>query len=135
MTVAAPARGHDPRVAMLEVTEERMVELAGAKVARGADRIERAYGWEVERILAGVRAALAVAGSIVALAITAVFERAVGPWQILITVMALGGALAAVLYQYARLRRLCGNYLESLSRFAVVQRTMEIDRWIRSPSP
>lgn len=112
---------------MLEVTEERMAELARAQVARGADRIERAYSWEVERVLAGLRAALAVAGSIVALVIAAVFQQAAGPWQILITVMALGGTLAAVLYQHARLRRLYGNYLESLSRFAVVQRTMEID--------
>ena len=120
---------------MLEVTEERMVEFARAKVDRGADRIERAYGWEVERLLAGVRAALAVAGSIVALVIAAVFEKAVGPWQILITVAVLSSSLAAVLYQHARLRRLYGNYLESLCVFALVQRTTEIDRWIRSPSP
>jgi hypothetical protein len=119
---------------MLDVTEERTVELAGAKVDRGADRIERAYGWEVERILAGVRAALAVAGSIVAPVVAAVFENVVGPWQIFITVAVLGGSLSAVLYQHARLRRLYGNYLESLSLFAVVQRTTEIDRWIRSPS-
>jgi hypothetical protein len=120
---------------MPEVTEERIIELATAKVERGADRIERVYGWEAERIVAGLRAALAVAGSIVALVIASVFENAVGPWQILITLAVLAGSLGAVFHRHARLRRLYGNYLESLRLFAVVQRTAEIDRWIRSRSP
>ena len=34
---------------MAEITKERTIELAAAKVDRGADRIERVYGWEVER--------------------------------------------------------------------------------------
>jgi predicted membrane protein len=114
---------------MDEITKERTIDLATAKVERGADRIERVYSWEVERILAGVRAALAVAGSIVGLILAAVFEEVghAGLWQILAAVAALGGSFGAVIYHYVRLRRLYGNYLESLRRFAVVERAAETD--------
>jgi hypothetical protein len=114
------------------ITDERMIELATAKVARGADRIERVYSWEVERMLAGMRAALAVAGSIIGLIVAASFEE-IGPaglWQILVAVAALGGSFGAVAYCYARLRRLYGNYVASLSRFALVEQTVETERWI-----
>jgi hypothetical protein len=113
---------------MFEITEGRAIELATAKVDRSADRIERVYGWEVERILAALRAALAVAGSIVGLTLAAVFEGTapVGPRQILAALVALGVSLGAVVFLYAKLGRLYGNYLESLRLFAVVQRTVEI---------
>lgn len=79
-----------------------------------------------------VRAALAVAGSIVAVAVAAVFEEVgrFGARQIVIGVAVLGVSFGAVVYQGARLRRLYGKYLESLHLFAVVQRAEESDRWI-----
>jgi hypothetical protein len=119
---------------MLELSEERMIELATAKVDRGTDRIERIYGWEVERILTGLRAALAVAGTIVGLALAAIFEGLgrVGLWQILVVVAACGLAFGAVLFLYAKLGRLYGNYLKSLRLFALVQRPVETDPWIPS---
>jgi hypothetical protein len=75
---------------MAERDEEWMIELAAAKVDHGADRIERIYSWEVERLLAVVRAALAVAGSIIAVAGAAVSRKSEGwapgrsssPWQL-----------------------------------------------------
>jgi hypothetical protein len=114
---------------MPEVTDERTIELATAKVERGTDRIERVYGWEVERILAGLRAALAVAGSIVGLVVAAVLGTIgqAGLWQILVAVAALGCSFGVAVYHYARLRRLYGNYVESLKRFTVVERVMEAD--------
>lgn len=119
-------------VAMVGITDERTIVLARAKVDRGAERIERVYGWAVEGILAVVRAALAVAGSIVGVAIAAVFGEVgqVGARQIVIAVAALGVSFGIVAYQYARLRRLYGNYLESLLLFAVVQGPEETDSWI-----
>ena len=122
---------------MAAFTEEWTIELAKAKVDRGADRIERVYGWEVERLLAGVRAALAVAGSVVGLAIAAVFQEVarVGPWQILFSVAALGVSLGVAVFLYLKLRRLYGSYLQSLRVFAVVQQPTETDQWIRSRSP
>jgi hypothetical protein len=117
---------------MAETNEEWTIELAAAKVDRGADRIERVYGWAVEGILATLRAALAVAGSIVVVAVAAVFDEVgrVGARQIVIAVAALGASVGAVIYQYARLRRLYGNYLKSVRLLAVVQRPEETDRWI-----
>jgi hypothetical protein len=131
------AAADDDGAAMFKITEERMFELAMADVDGGADRIEQVYQWEVERILAGVRAALGAAASIVAIALAAFFEEVgrVGPRQILITAAAFGVSFGAVAYQYAKLRRLYGNYLESLRFFAVVQRAVEIDGWIPSRSP
>jgi FtsH-binding integral membrane protein len=117
---------------MAETDEDWTIELAAAKVDRGADRIERVYSWAVEGILAVVRAALAVAGSIVGVAIAAVFEEVgrVGARQIVIAVAGLCISSGVVLYQYARLRRLYGNYLESLHLFTVVQVREETDSWI-----
>jgi hypothetical protein len=115
---------------MAEANEEWTIELATAKVDRGADRIERVYGWAVEGILAALRAALAVAGAIVVVVIAAVFDEVgrVGARQIVIAVAGLGASVGAVVYQYARLRRLYGNYFKSLQLFAVVQRPEETDR-------
>jgi hypothetical protein len=117
---------------MAATSEEWTIELATAKVDRGADRIERVYGWAVEGILAALRAALAVAGSIIVMAVAAVFDEIgqVGARQIVIAVAALGASVGAVVYQYARLRRLYGNYLESVRLLAVVQGPKETDRWI-----
>ena len=113
------------------MTRAQLVELARADVS--ADRIDRVYGWRVERMLAMVWAALALAASILALIVATVFEGVVrfGTWQIVVAAMALGASLGAVVFLYARLGRLFGNYLESLGAFAVVQRTEETDRWIR----
>jgi hypothetical protein len=115
--------------AMTMLTEEWTIELATAKVDRAADRIERLYGWEVERILAAMRAALAVAGTIVGLALAAVFEGPgrVGSWQILVVVAAFGLAFGAFVFLYAKLGSLYGNYLKSLRLFALVQRRLETD--------
>ena len=115
--------------AMVEITKARTIALATAKVERGADRIERVYGWEVERILAAVRAALAVAGSTFGLTLAAVLGEvgSVGPWQILLAMAALGASFGAVVYQAAKLRRLYGNYLKSVRLFTVVQRGVETD--------
>jgi hypothetical protein len=120
--------------AMTVLTEEWTIELATANVERGADRIERLYGWEVERILAAMRAALALAGTIVGLALAAVFEGPgrISPWQILVVVAAFGVAFGAIVFLYAKLGRLYGNYLKSLRLFALVQRPVEPDRWIPS---
>jgi hypothetical protein len=109
------------------MTRAQLVELARADVS--ADRIDRVYGWRVERMLAVVRATLALAASILALVVAAVFEGAarLGPWQIVVAVTALGASLSSVVFLYARLGRLFGNYLESLSLFAVVQRAEETD--------
>jgi hypothetical protein len=112
------------------MTKAQLVELARADVS--ADRIERVYGWRVERMLAVVRAALTLAASILALVVAAVFEGAApfGAWQVVVAGIALGVSLGAVVFLYAKLGRLFGNYLESLGFFAVVQRTQETDRWI-----
>ena len=117
-------------IAGVAITKAQLVELARADVS--ADRIERVYGWRVERMLALVRAALALAASILALVVAAVFEEAArfGPWQIFVAATGLGASLGAIVFLYARLGRLFGNYLESLGLFAVVQRTEETDRWI-----
>jgi hypothetical protein len=66
------------------------------------------------------------------MAIAAVFDEVgqVGARQIVIAVAALGASVGAVIYQYARLRRLYGNYLKSVRLLAVVQRPKETDRWI-----
>jgi hypothetical protein len=121
---------------MAEITKERTIELAAVKVDRGADRIERVYGWEVERILLGMRAALAVGGSIIGLVIAAVFGEAgrVGPWQILVGLAALGVSVGVLVFLHAKLGRLYGNYLESLHLFAVVQRG-ESEPWTPSRLP
>jgi hypothetical protein len=136
VTVAAPAGGDDPAVAVLTITEERLIELAAANVDRGADRIEQVYGWEVERVLAGVRATLAVAGSIVAFVVAAVLEEVgqVGARQITIALTGLCVTFGVVGYQHVKLRRLYGNYLQSLRVFTLVQQPEETDRWIHSPS-
>jgi hypothetical protein len=75
---------------------------------------------------------LMLSGSILGLAVAALFEEnaPVGPWQILVAATALGASLGAVVFLYAKLGRLFGNYLESLRLFAVIQRAEEIDRWI-----
>ena len=114
---------------MIEITEERMVEVAMAKVERGADRIEQVYGWEIERLLVGLRAALAVTGSIVGLIVAAVFGAVghAGLERILVGVAALGLSFGVSAYQRARLHRLYGNYLESLGRFALLEQMMEND--------
>jgi len=122
---------------MPETTKGWTIELATANIDRGADRIERVYGWEVERVFMGVRAVLAVAGSTVGLVIAAVFGEAgrVGPWQILVTAAALGVSVGALVFLHAKLGRLYGNYLESLHLFAVVQRGGEDDPWMPSRLP
>jgi hypothetical protein len=114
------------------MTKEQLVQLARADIDRSADRIERLYGWEVERLLTVARAALVLAGSILGLVVAALLETSapVGPWQILVAATALGASLIAVVFLYARLGRLFGSYLESLRLFAVVQRAEETDRWI-----
>src|SRR5436305_970726 len=111
------------------MTRAQLIELARADIS--ADRIERVYGWRVERMLAVVRAALTLAASIAALVVAAVFEEAArfGPWQIFVAATAFGASLGAVIFLYAKLGRLFGNYLESLGLFAVVQRTKDTDRW------
>ena len=137
MTVAPTAADDDRRMATAEITDERAIELARARVDRGADRIERVYSWEVERILVGVRAALAGVAAIVGVLLSTLFQGAgrLGPWKILIAVAALSVTLGAVAFLYAKLGRLYDNYLESLRHFAVVQRQEETDRWIPSRSP
>jgi hypothetical protein len=114
-----------------------MIELAAAKVDRGADRIEQVYSWEIERVLTGVRAALAVGGSIVGLIIATVFGGAgrVEPWQVLVAVAAFGVSVGALVFLHTKLGRLYGNYLESLHLFAVVQRGGESDPWMPSRLP
>jgi hypothetical protein len=121
-------------VAMSDITKEWTIELATAKVERGSDRIERLYGWEIERVLTGMRALLAVGGSTVGLVIAAIFGEAgrVGPWQIVVAVAALGVSLGALVYLHAKLGRLYGNYLESLHLFAVLQRGEESRPWMPS---
>jgi hypothetical protein len=129
VTAAAPAADDDRAVAMGERAEEWTIELATAKVDRVEDRIERVYAWEVERLLVGVRAALAAAGSLVVLVVAAAFEEParLGPWQILTIVMALGASLGVIAFLYAKLGRLYGNYLESLLLVSLVQPTVETD--------
>jgi hypothetical protein len=119
---------------MAQITKEQTIELATANVDRGVDRIERIYGWEVERVLMGMRAALAVGGSIVGFVIGAVFGESgrVGPWQILVALAALTVSGGVLVFLHAKLGRLYGNYLESLHLFAVVQRGGETDQWMRS---
>jgi hypothetical protein len=119
------------------ITDERAIELAWAKVDRGPDRIERVYSWEVERILVGIRAALAVVAAVVGVLLTTLLQGTgrFGPWQILSAAASLGVSLGAVAFLYAKLGRLYGNYLKSLRHFAVVQRQEENDRWIPSRSP
>jgi len=79
-----------------------------------------------------VRAVLTLAASILGLVLAAILEDGarLGPWQILVGATALGASLGAVVFLYAKLGRLLGNYLESLHLFAVVQRPEETDRWI-----
>jgi hypothetical protein len=127
VTVAAPAGGNDRGVGM---TKAQLIELARADVS--ADRIERVYGWRVEWMLAVVRAALALAASILGLVVATVFEEAArfGPWQIFVAATGLVASLSAVVFLHAKLGRLFGNYLESVGLFAVVQRPEETDRWI-----
>src|SRR2546429_8539149 len=95
--------------------KDQLVQLARDDVDRGADRIERLYGWEVERLLTVVRAALALAGSILGVAVAALFEEnaPAALWQIHVATTALGASLGAVVFLYTRPRRLVGNYLES----------------------
>lgn len=83
-------------------------------------------------MLAVVRAALALTASIIALVVAVVFEGAVrfGAWQIVVATTTLGSSLGTVVFLYAKLGRLFGNYLESLGLFALVQRPEETDRWI-----
>ena len=133
MTVAAPAGGDDPGVAM---TREQVVELARVDVDRNADRIDRIYGWRVERLLMTLRATLVVAGSILGAWPAAVFARAEQPamWQVAIAAAGLVGSFSGVIYQNARLDRLYDNYLESLRLLAVVEGLRERDEWIRTRS-
>jgi hypothetical protein len=114
---------------MAAITEARTIEFATANIERGEDRIEQVYQWEVERILAGLRAALAVAGSIFGVAVAAIFGEVgrVGPWPLLVVVAAFGVSLGAAVFLYAKLGRLYGNYLESLLLFSLVQRRVETD--------
>jgi predicted membrane protein len=114
---------------MAAITEDRTIELATANVERAADRIEQVYQWEVERMLAGLRAALAIAGSIFGVALAALFGEVGrgGPWPPLVIVGAFGVSLAAAVFLYAKLGRLFGNYLESLLLFSLVERRVETD--------
>jgi hypothetical protein len=70
-----------------------------------------------------------VAGSIVALVVAAVLQDVgqVGDWQIAIALAAVCATFAVVGYQHAKLRRLYGNYLESLRVFTLVQQSEETD--------
>jgi hypothetical protein len=71
------------------------------------------------------------------LIIAAVFGEAgqVGRWQILAGVAILAVSIGALAFLSTKLRRLYGNYLESLRVLAVVQRPEETDLWIPSPLP
>jgi hypothetical protein len=128
VTVTAAA-ADDDRQWMLEITEDQMIELATARVDRGVDRLEQVYSWDVERVLVGMRAALAVAASVAGVLLTAIFREAarMGPSQILIALAALGLSTGVAARQSAKLGRLYGNYLESLRLFAVVQRMVDLD--------
>ena len=133
MTIAAPPGGDDRRVAM---TKEQVVELARLNVERSADRIDRVYGWQVERVLTTLRATFVFAGAILGAWFAAVFARAERPamWQVVIGAAGLGVSFAGVLYQNAQLDRLYDNYFESLRLLGVVQPAREGDEWIRSQS-
>ena len=133
MTVAAPGGGDDRGVTM---TREQVVELARVDVERSADRIDRFYGWQVERLLTTLRATLVVLGSILGAWLAAVFARAEQPamWQVAVAAAGLAGSFGGVIYQNAQLDRLYDNYLESLRLLAVVQGLRERDEWIRSQS-
>ena len=118
------------------MTREQVVDLARVDVEGTADRIDRVYGWRVERVLTTLRATLVLAGSIVGAWFAAVFARAeqVGTWQGVIAATGLAGALAAVIYQRAQLDRLSEDYLESLRTLGLVERERGTDKWIRSRS-
>jgi hypothetical protein len=133
VTVAAPAGGDDRGVAM---TREQIVELARVDVEGSADRIDRIYGWRVERILTTMRATLVLTGSIVGAWLTAVFASGeqIGRWQNVIAVAGLAGSFVAVIYQRAQLERLSDGYLKSLHTLGLVQRDRGTDEWIRSRS-
>jgi hypothetical protein len=93
------------------MTREQVVELARLDVERSTDRIDRVYGWQVERILTTMRATFVLAGSII------------GAWL-----------AAAVIYQRAQLERLLEDYLQSLRTLGLLQRERGTERWIRSRS-
>lgn len=133
MTVAAPAGGDDRGVTM---TREQVVELARVDVERSADRIDRVYGWRVERVLTTMRATFVLGGSIVGAWLTAVFasDEQIGRWQNVIAVAGLAGSFAAAIYQRAQLERLSDDYLQSLHTLGLVQRDRGTDEWIRSRS-
>lgn len=131
MTVTAPTGGDDRGV-----TREQVAELARVDVERSADRIDRIYGWRVERVLTMLRATFVVAGSILGTWLAAVFARPEQPamWQLVVAAVGLVGSFAGVIYHSARLDRLYDNYLESLRLLAVVQRPRKREEWIRSAS-
>jgi hypothetical protein len=133
VTVAAPAGRDDRNVAM---TKEQVVELARIDVERSADRIDRVYGWHVERILTTMRATFVLAGSIVGAWLGAVFTGSghVGKWHGVIAATGLAGSFAAVIYQRAQLERLSEGYLQSLRTLRLVQRERGTDKWIHSRS-
>ena len=118
------------------MTKEQVVELARLDVEGSADRIDRIYGWRVERLLTTMRATFVLAGSIIGAWFAAVFARGeqIGRWQNVIAVTGLAGALAAVIYQRALLERLSEDYLQSLYTLGLVQREQGTDEWIRSRS-
>jgi hypothetical protein len=133
VTIAALAGGDDRGVAM---TMEQVVELSRVDVERSADRIDRVYGWRVERVLTTMRATFVLAGAIIGAWFAPVFARAeqVGKWQGIIAAAGLAGSLAAVIYQRALLERLSEGYLQSLRTLSLVQPERGTDKWIHSRS-
>jgi hypothetical protein len=133
VTVAPPAGGDDRNVTM---TREQVVELARVDVERSADRIDRIYGWRVERLLTTMRATFILAGSIIGAWLGAVFTGGgqVGKWQGAIAATGLAGSFAATIYQRAQLERLSEGYLQSLRTLRLVQRERGTDKWIHSRS-
>ena len=118
------------------MTREQVVELARVDVERSADRIDRVYGWRVERVLTTMRATFVLAGSIIGAWLTAVFASGgqIGRWQNVIAVAGLASSFAAVIYQRALLERLSEDYLQSLHTVGLVQREQGTGKWIRSRS-
>jgi hypothetical protein len=136
VTLTAVAADDDRPWRWLRSPRNRSSRYATAKIGGGEDRIERVYRWQFERALAAVRAAFVAAGWILAGALTAIIRGGVpfASWRTLIVATALVGSVAVAVCQYVRLGRLYGKYLESLRVFAVVQRRLETEQWIRSRS-
>jgi hypothetical protein len=120
----------------MAMTREQVVELARVDVERSADRIDRVYGWRVERVLTSMRTTFVLAGSIIGAWLAPVFTRAeqVGNWQDVIAATGLAGSVAAVIYQRAQLERLAEDYFQSLYTLGLVQRERGTDKWIHTRS-